>query len=433
MAQGTNSTVLTRGPRLILVHHRLSSMSGHRYNEALGLLAAGSRRGMPSLLLMSAHADAAVRAALPGARAVLLDPVFRSDLSFDERTGAFIGLLQEHVEPELGGDDRLLLTVATQCEARALTVWVASLPERKRPWTLVLALSDRWNRHGPAERERQLAEFHALAADLAAVGNDARRRLIFAAVTPGLGHELTTLLNTPVLPVPMPIKVDMMTPGPARAAGAHPVVGFVGGMREEKGSHRIPDIIAACRSHGEVDFVLQLANELLPEATFGDLCNLCGAPGIQGVSGPLDCGPYRDMFAGLDLVLLPYSRINYKQRGSSILVEAALMALPAVVPDRTWLADQIAAGTMAGIIYEGEDCESIAAAVMRCIADLPALSARTRALGPYLRQRHGIEPFLDWLEGEISSRLSAASSRSRDGASTRLSSLGRRLIRTVIG
>jgi glycosyltransferase involved in cell wall biosynthesis len=378
-------------------------MTGHRYNEALALLSAASRRGMPSLLLISAHADAAVRGALPGARAVLHDPVFRSDLSFDERTSAFVALLREHVEPELGQDDRLLLTVATQCESRALTVWLASLPKRKRPWTLVLALSDRWNRHGPAERERQLAEFRALAADLAAVGNDAwRRRLIFAAITKGLSDELTTLLNTPVLQVPMAIKVDTMIPGPARAARRNPVVGFVGGMREEKGSDRIPAIIAACRRHGEVDFVLQLANELLPQDTFGELCNLCGERGILGVRGPLDCGPYRDMFAGLDLVVLPYSRINYKHRTSSILVEAALMALPAVVPDRTWLADQVAAGTVAGILYEGEDCESIAAAVMRCIADLPALSARARALGPLLRQRHGIEPLFDWLEDRIS-------------------------------
>ena len=398
-------------PRVICIHHRLSSMTGHRFTEALGLLAAARKRGMPSLLLISAHADAVVRAALPGARAVLHDPVFRSELSFDERTKAFVDLLHEHVDPELGQDDRLLLTVATQCEARALTVWLASLPERKRPWTLVLTVSDRWNRYGPAERERQVLEFRTLAADLAAVGNDVRQRLIFTTVTDGLRDELTSLLGIPILLVAMAINVDTMTPAPERPARRRPVAGFVGGTRQEKGSHRIPAIIAASRRLGDIDFTLQLTNELLSEDTFGELCRLCNEPGIQGVHGPLDCTAYRDMLAGLDLVLLPYDRDPYRRRTSSILMEAALMALPVVVPDQTWMADQVAAGTAVGIVYEGEDGESIAAAVMRGIADLPVLSARARSLGPYWRQRHGIEPFFDWLECEISSRLAAGASR----------------------
>jgi glycosyltransferase involved in cell wall biosynthesis len=405
-------------PRLICVHHRLSGMTGHRFTEALGLLAAARKRGMASLLFISAHADAAVRAALPGARAVLDDPVFRPDLSFDERTRAFIDLLHAHIDPELGHDDRLLLTVATQCEARALTVWLASLPERKRPWTLVLTVSDRWNRYGPAERERQVAEFRTLAADLGAVGNDVRQRLIFTTVTEGLRDELTFLLSTPVLLVAMAINVDTMVPRPDRPARRRPVAGFAGGTRQEKGSHRIPAIIAACRRLGDVDFALQLTNELLSEDTFEELCRLCNEPGIQGVRGPLDYTAYCDMLARLDLVLLPYDRVPYQRRTSSILMEAAVMALPVVVPDHTWMSDQVTAGTAAGIVYEGEDCESIAAAVMRCIADLPVLSARGRARGAYWRQRHGIEPFFDWLECEISSRQAAVSIRSRDAGTT---------------
>ncbi len=390
--------------RLICIHHRLAGMTGHRYTEALGILAAAERRAMPSVLLISAHADGAVREALPQARAVLHDPVFRSDLSFDERTDAFVRLLRETVEPEVAANDRVLLTVATQCEARALTVWLASLPEEQRPWVLCLFVSDRWNRHGSAERERQCGEFQMLAADIAEAGTAVRRKLVFASLTSGLCDELTELLGVRVLQSPMAIDVETIREAPLSLHGRRPVVGFPGGTRAEKGSHRIPQIIAECRRRADVDFVFQLTNELLPPDVFDELRSLAAQPGIHGVEGPIDIPAYRDMLSKMDVVLLPYERVPYRWRISSIMIEAVLVGRPVVAPDRSWMSDRIDAGAAIGAVYRGDTCEAIVDAVMTCLADLPALALRAGDARKYWLERHGYEAFIDWLEREIRAR-----------------------------
>ena len=89
------------------------------------------------------------------------------------------------------------------------------------PWTLALFPSDRWNRHGAAERQRQLAEIRVLADELAALGPGARRRLILASHTAGLRGELASLLGTAVLAAPMTQPSDGIAPrapGPAGSA-----------------------------------------------------------------------------------------------------------------------------------------------------------------------------------------------------------------------
>ncbi len=328
-------------------------MTGHRFTEALGIVAAAERRDVPCVLFISAHADQAVRDALPQARAVLHDPVFRGDLSFDERTGAFVSLLRETVEPEVEANDAVLLTVATQCEARALTVWRASLPEEKRPWVLCLFVSDRWNRYGSAERERQVGEFRTVAADIAEAGAAVQRKIVFASLTTGLCEELTGLLGVAVVQSPMAIDVETICAVPLSLEHRRPVVGFPGGTRAEKGSHRIPEIIAECRRRGEVNFVFQLTNELLPQEVFDELRRLTAQPGVRGVEGPIGIPAYREMLAGMDIVLLPYERVPYRWRISSIMIEAVLVGPPVVVPDQTWMSDRIAQGAAVGAGQRG--------------------------------------------------------------------------------
>src|SRR5437868_5642229 len=82
------------------------------------------------------------------------------------------------LSPRIAAGDRVLMTIATQCEARALAVWLRGLPARRKPWVLVLFPADRWNRAGAAERERQVAELGELGAELRRTPAADRRRLI---------------------------------------------------------------------------------------------------------------------------------------------------------------------------------------------------------------------------------------------------------------
>ena len=401
--------------RQISIQHRLAGMGGHRFHQAMGCWESALRRGMEPVLFMNADADPAVRAALPAGRAVLRDPVFRLDLSFDERTALFVRLLHEHVDPVVRRDDRVLMTVATQCEARALATWLAELPAGKRPWILCLFPSDRWNRQGPAERERQVAELRTFAAELAARGPQARCRILFATHTPGLRDELAALLDAQVLLSPM-TEVD---PGlaPARpapdTAGRPPRIAVVGGARPEKGFDRLPAIVRASRERTSAVFLVQLFNEQLTPDAWAELCRLAEEPGVEAARGQLDRAGYLALLAAADLMLLPYARIPYRQRASGILSEAILAGLPVVVPSGTWLSQQVESGAAAGVVYEGDEPASVAAAVAGCIAGLPALAPLARERAPAWRRSHSLDAFLDWLEREIATRQAEEASGGR--------------------
>src|SRR5205807_1020231 len=156
-------------------------------------------------------------------------------------------------------DHCVLITVSTQLEAHALTCWLAALPSARKPWVVTLFLSDRWNRSGQAEYERQVAEFRKLAASIASISPMDAHRLMFFAVTESLAEELTGLLGTPVAVAPMPIPcVDPEEYFAARHVPGPPRVAILGGLRAEKGSYLVPSIVRACRSQVPVEFLVHL-------------------------------------------------------------------------------------------------------------------------------------------------------------------------------
>ena len=399
---------MTLTVRLISFHHRLAHMTGHRYAEALGLVAATRARGMELALFISEHAVAPLRSELPMAHPVLHCPVFRTELSFDERTADFKAMLHQHLDGVVRRDDWVLVTTGTQCEARALAAWLGEVPIERRPWALTLIHSDRWNRYGHEERERQLAEFRTTAAELAGLDAHAKLHFIVGSLTDDLCAELRTLLGVAVHRVPQILPGDGYVPRVEKSAA--PLIGIVGGARPEKGSHRVRAIIEACRKIRPVGFAVQVVNELLPADAFAELADIAGEAGVEVVPGPLDQSAYRALLARCDLLLLPYERIPYRKRASGIFVEAAFAGRPAVVPSGTWMAQQIESGAAAGMVYEGDDPATIAATLARAADALAELARQAKVLAPEWQRTMTLDAFLDWLDAEISRRKRSSSS-----------------------
>jgi glycosyltransferase involved in cell wall biosynthesis len=402
--------------RLISFHHRLSGFTGHRYPEALGLSIAAPARGMDFALLISERAPTLLRAELPFARPVLHCPVFRKDWSFDRRTADFVAMLHEHVDPVAREDDWLLVTTSTQCELRALTTWLAETPLGKRPWVLSAFHSDRWNRYGKEERDRQVAELKVVAAELAQLDADAKRRLILSACPLNLSRELSDLLETRVKLMPQVLLGNRSFRPRKKADGESPTVGVLGGSRAEKGSHLLPAIVAETRRRRPISFTIQMANELMSAADFAKLRALAKEPGVRAIVKPLRQKAYRSLLASCDILLFPYERIPYVQRTSGIFIEGAFIGRPAIVPSGTWMAGELAAGNAAGIAYEGDDPPAIADAVIKAVDMLPALSAAAMRHAPRWQKTMSLDCFLDWLEHEIARRRTV---RSRLGHAAR--------------
>src|SRR5205807_1773779 len=178
-----------------------AGLTSHHFNEAQGFIEEFARRGTSFELLVSIRAPPPIVAEL-GAHAVLDDPTFRMEWSFEVRSDRFLAMLHEHLDHRATADHCVLITVSTQLEAHALTCWLAALPSARKPWVVTLFLSDRWNRSGQAEYERQVAEFRKLAASIASISPMDAHRLMFFAVTESLAEELTGLLGTPVAVAP---------------------------------------------------------------------------------------------------------------------------------------------------------------------------------------------------------------------------------------
>jgi glycosyltransferase involved in cell wall biosynthesis len=387
--------------KLIALHHRLSTFGGHRYNEALGLIDESSRRGWELDLLVSAHAsDAVLRRLAPFARPVLDDPTFDFTRTFEQRVDEFVRQLRVYAEPALTANSRVLVTVATQCEACALARWARILPSGAGPSIFVLFLSDRWNRAGA--RTDEPMEIETAGNELARLEPAIRERFVLCATTAELAAELSSRLRTHVAPVPAQLNYGGLGEAarrrPMRSVGHRPVLGLLGGSRAEKGSHVIADIISACRVRTPVRFVVQAFNEGLDPVAFERLQSLRADPDVTLIDGPLDRGEYERLLSELDVLLYPYERINYRQRNSGIFCEGVAAGLPAVVPSRTWMADQVDAGRAAGVVYDRDGPDAVADAVARCAQDLAALTRAAEALAAPWRETQSLGACLDAME-----------------------------------
>jgi hypothetical protein len=389
---------------VICIHPRLAALTSHHFNEAQGLKEELSRRGGTFELLVSVHAPTEIVEELE-AHAVVDDPTFRMEWSFEERSDRFLAMLQEHLDHRAGANGCVLITVTTQLEAHALTRWLAGVASGRKPWVVMLFMSDRWNRSGRAEHERQLAEFRTLRAMIASLSPVDAHRLIFLTLTDLLAEELRGLLGTQVGVAPIPLSyADPSEYSSPKVPSTLPRVAILGGLRSEKGSYLIPDIIRACRSHVRVEFLVHLTNNTLTADALDKLAAIVDEPRVSVIDQPMTRAQYYAAIASADLGLFPYEVIPYRKRISGVLAETAAFGKPVVATRGTWLAQQIEAGRVAGTVFDDLEPDSIGRAVARCVDDLERLTLSAQALSPAWRRTMSMPAFVDQMEIAIAER-----------------------------
>lgn len=395
--------------RVICVHPRFAGYTSHHYNESYGFIQEYARRGREFVLLIAKNAEPRIVREL-NARPVIDDPTFRREWSFEERSRRFVEMLRAEVEPLVRADDLVMVTVATQLEAHALTRWTQMLPDDRKPWVLVVFISDRWNRSGPAEYERQRAEMRTLEAEIASLSPANAHRMIFTTVTESLGAELTELLGTKVAATAMPLDYGVVRP--PRPPAHPPRVGILGGLRREKGSYLIHDIVRACRKHVNVSFLVHLLNNNLSADEVKRVSRVAKERHVTVIRDAVPLPEYESALDSIDLGVFPYEVIPYRQRTSGVFGESVAYGKPVVATRGTWMAQQIEAGRAAGVIFDELEPEAIARAVAHCVAELEPLTRTARAISDDWRRTVSLSAFVDFVEREIAAR--ATSGRGRD-------------------
>jgi hypothetical protein len=392
--------------KVICIHPRFAGLTSHHFNESHGFVQEFHRRGREFLLLINVNASSQIAAQL-NARAVLDDPTFRMEWSFNERSDRFLAMLHAQVDSDLNANDVVLLTVSTQLEAHALTRWLQELPLDEKPWIVILTQSDRWNRSGREEYERQIAEFRILNAAISGLATIDAQRLIFCAPTDLLAAELSVLLGAKVYVVPIPLPYGDPGLYSSPKSNPHPPrVAVLGGTRREKGSYLLRDIVRTCRSHVQVEFLIHLTNDTLTAEEAEKLAQIAEEPQVVVIREPITLPEYNLALNGADIGLFPYEVIPYRKRPSGVFAEAVAYGKPVIATRGTWMAEQIEAGRAAGTIFEDLEPDSIARAIARCVLDLKSLQQSAQALSIEWRNKGGISGFVDFVEEQIAFRAS---------------------------
>jgi hypothetical protein len=103
---------------------------------------------------------------------------------------------------------------------------------------------------------------------------------------------------------------------------------------------------------------------------------------------------FRDI-AEADIVALIYRPEPYKLLTSGVVAEAAAYGKPIVGPAGTWIAEQIETGRAIGHVFDQPSVRSIAAALLKSLADLQRLQSAARAIAETTRFANSSQRYLE--------------------------------------
>jgi glycosyltransferase involved in cell wall biosynthesis len=193
--------------------------------------------------------------------------------------------------------------------------------------------------------------------------------------------------------LPLPFRAHLIA-RPARQPDDPITIAYLGEPRDEKGFPWLPDLVENLRDEylvpGKARFLVQ-SNVSQPQYnphTTPALNRLKRQTklGVELVArhGPLSPEEYFKLVSRADLVLLPYCRGAYRARTSGALGEALAAGAAVVVPEETWLADELPPGC--GEAFGTFD--DFVAAVRRILDDFESYASAAKRHQALWCQRH---------------------------------------------
>ncbi|MEX2199926.1 MAG: hypothetical protein WD711_00910 [Dongiaceae bacterium] len=205
-------------------------------------------------------------------------------------------------------------------------------------------------------------------------------------------------LAVPVLPLPHWYEPGDAAPErvfPHDAAGV-PTIALTGAQRREKGARRMAEILDAAEHAGiAMRLVVQCSDP--DPALLPPLRALHEAGRIALIERDLTDGEFARLVTDATLLLLPYDRERYTERISGLFCLASACGTPCILPDGTWMAEQIEAGRAAGTAYGGESVADIVTAIGGAVGDATRLRADAATRTQHWTSRESGSALLDGL------------------------------------
>ena len=178
-------------------------------------------------------------------------------------------------------------------------------------------------------------------------------------------------------------------------------VGFLGGVRLDKGAPLLPEIVEGVLARAPAVRVVVQTSVLVQDDAVSGILERLGTirdPRLTLLRRPLDSSGYAALFREVDILALPYDPEKYREMTSGICLEGLVAAKVMVGPSAGWLADR---GREGGA-YIGADTRSAGAVVEGIItaaARFTELAAKAHASAPRFAQRHAPGTFAARLAG----------------------------------
>jgi hypothetical protein len=389
--------------RLHVIHHGLRDRRSHYYGEAKGWIAACRERGVDYRLYVhdtTAPEIARELSALPVFRhragtASLTQLTGQGNADVAVLAGWFADGCAALAGEGVGAEDSVVVTFASEIEVLGTAEWLARLgPERRPPVSLIFHREPCLNAVIAEDRTGITADFSDFIRGMERMKTLLPPdRLRLCATTPHLSALLRSVAQHPCEEAPHP---SYYLPDEVLAAVPEPRahVCVPGQLRLEKGSELVAEILLRFAEARPGKRLTVQANDEEDARTMADRLASCKSP-YSVYFGELAHASYQRHLVQSDIVLLPYDWQRYALRASGVFSEAVGFGIVAVVPDRTWMADNLRAHRGGGTIFREQTAASILEALIEASDNHATLRARARQSMQAWRRVHSTAALLE--------------------------------------
>lgn len=257
----------------------------------------------------------------------------------------------------------------------AIIGWMLSFEEQNRPsFGICLMFQPDWHfilRYSKMNYQLYAAAF-SLLKDTPLVNS-----VVFTTETQGLAERYQREFGIAATAMPIPtigqdLRASIERQPRSAEAVSTPVISCIGYARQEKGTHFMPEIYDLLSSAG-YDFVLKVQIVSHDEVYLANLENeLKGLEKVQLIYDQLTMPEVAELIAETDIMLLPYDRRTYANRGSTLFNEARLLGVPVILPSGTDIGAE-AAEQGCGVLFDEWTAGNIAQAIAKAIDELSVL------------------------------------------------------------
>lgn len=404
--------------RVLILDNGLSNQTGHQFTMDLAFKQAFEARGLICRIWAHELADEEVLTALDAR------PVFRSSpfaiLSQDSLAGPILSTTRAGYrfaedcaavmsEEAVGPDDLLFLPFALSNELDGIHRWLHEHAPEQRPKVVVNIGYDP-SRHGTDGTADPL-----MLAALRMIGTRMARDfdlagLILTTCGAGAARALAEALSYRVHDYPLAHDyADRPVPSRAPDDRDGPItVSVFGHSQKQKGFHLLPEIYRLCQAERpDLAFFIQV-DPPKTIASWSDDDVLINNDRVTLHEGSLDSDSYFDRLEASDILLLPYDPRYYQDRTSGVFCEGIAFGKVSVVPDGTWMSDQLEARRGVGGAFRGHNAASVARSLLTVAGQHRHLRRNAWPLIAPWRALHSTSGFVERMLADIAAYESEA-------------------------